>query len=114
MQTLELMCTHILNITRKLIYCRTITFFNCIQYVLNRYSTILENVLILVVLMSIDGVFKLSAYADDITLFISNYTDIFALQDIINLYESVSNSRVNWNKACGSAKGGFNGCITAC
>ena len=56
--------------------------------------------------MPIDGVFKLSAYADDVTLFISKYTDLIALQEIINMYESASNSRVNWNKTCGLALGG--------
>ena len=58
--------------------------------------------------MPIDGVFKLSAYADDVTLFISKYTDLIALQEIINMYESASNSRVNWNKTCGLALGGLN------
>ena len=40
-----------------------------------------------------DGVFKLSAYADDVTLLMCKYTDLIALHEIINMYESASNSR---------------------
>ena len=58
--------------------------------------------------LPLDGVCKLSAYADDVTLFLSQPTDIVAIQALIQSYESVSNAKVNWQKTCGLSLGGWN------
>ncbi len=43
----------------------------------------------------------LSAYADDITVFITGKEDITILTNIINLYEKASSAKVNWTKSEG-------------
>lgn len=51
----------------------------------------------------------LSAYADDITVFISNQDDITILNQTLGLYERASSARVNWSKSEGFIVGGWEG-----
>ncbi|KAJ3605666.1 hypothetical protein NHX12_027711 [Muraenolepis orangiensis] len=41
----------------------------------------------------------LSAYADDISIFVSSQRDVQCLQDTLSLYERASSARVNWAKS---------------
>lgn len=41
----------------------------------------------------------LPAYADDVTVFISNQSDVVCLQNALALYEKASSARVNWAKS---------------
>lgn len=44
---------------------------------------------------------KVSAYADDISVFIKNENDIRVLKESLDLYEKASSARVNWSKSEG-------------
>lgn len=50
---------------------------------------------------------KVSAYADDITVFIKNKSDVEALKESLNVYEKASSARVNWNKSEGFIMGNW-------
>lgn len=41
----------------------------------------------------------LSAYADDITVFVNNVQDVNDLSDALNVYEKASSAKVNWDKS---------------
>jgi len=41
----------------------------------------------------------LSAYADDITVFVNNAGDINCLSEALSLYEKASSAKVNWAKS---------------
>lgn len=41
----------------------------------------------------------LSAYADDITVFVNNTQDVKFLSDALDVYEKASSSKVNWDKS---------------
>ena len=41
---------------------------------------------------------SLSAYADDVTIFVTSQHDIQTLEQELSLYERASSARVNWNK----------------
>ncbi|KAJ3582193.1 hypothetical protein NHX12_015766, partial [Muraenolepis orangiensis] len=41
----------------------------------------------------------LSAYADDVSIFVSSQRDVQCLQDTLSLYERASSARVNWAKS---------------
>ncbi len=41
----------------------------------------------------------LSAYADDITVFVNNTQDDTFLSDALDVYEKASSSKVNWDKS---------------
>ncbi len=41
----------------------------------------------------------LSAYADDITVFVNNTQDDKFLSDALDVYEKASSSKVNWDKS---------------
>ncbi len=40
-----------------------------------------------------------SAYADDVSVFITGQADVKCLQDTLSLYEGASSARVNWAKS---------------
>ncbi|KAJ3612006.1 hypothetical protein NHX12_020285 [Muraenolepis orangiensis] len=42
---------------------------------------------------------KLSAYADDVSIFVSSQRDVQCLQDTLSLYERASSAKVNWAKS---------------
>lgn len=46
-----------------------------------------------------DKVFKLSAYADDIVIFIKEQSDVSKLTKILSDFMVVSSAKVNWNKS---------------
>ena len=55
---------------------------------------------------SLTGTFKsergfptLSAYADDVNIFVSNQGDVLGLKDTLSLYEKESSAWVNWAKS---------------
>ena len=53
---------------------------------------------------SVPGVMKgptiaLSAYADDVTVFITGASDVKVLSNALKLYEGASSARVNWEKS---------------
>ena len=48
-----------------------------------------------------DGTIKLTAYADDVNLYVTQSSDINIINIILSTYQSVSNAKVNWNKSCG-------------
>ena len=54
-----------------------------------------------------DGTVKLTAYADDINLYVTHPRDIIAIHNIINVYQTVSNAKVNWTKSCGLKVNGW-------
>ena len=44
---------------------------------------------------------KLTAYADDVNLYVTQSSDINIINNILSTYQSVSNAKVNWPKSCG-------------
>ncbi len=50
---------------------------------------------------------KVSAYTDDITVFIKNKRDVEALTESLNVYEKASSARVNWDKSEGFIMGNW-------
>ena len=53
------------------------------------------------VTLPLDGTIKLTAYADDVNLYVTQSSDINIINSILSTYQSVSNAKVNWNKPCG-------------
>ena len=47
------------------------------------------------------GTIKLTAYADDVNLYVTQSSDINIINSILSTYLSVCNAKVNWNKSCG-------------
>jgi len=48
---------------------------------------------------SLDSKMFLSAYADDITVFVNHTQDIKCLSEVLSLYEKASSAKVNWAKS---------------
>ena len=57
--------------------------------------------------LPLDGTIKLTAYADDVNLYETQYSDINIINSIHSTYQSLSNAKVNWTKSCGLK---MNGC----
>ena len=54
-----------------------------------------------------DGTIKLTAYADDVNLYVTPSSDINIINSILYTYQSVSNAKVNWTKSCGLKMNGW-------
>lgn len=65
-----------------------------IEPLLQRLRTVLEGVS----LKDYDGIFKLSAYADDVVVFINSQTDVDSLWRTLKDFELISAAKVNWSK----------------
>ena len=59
------------------------------------------------VTLPLDGTIKLTAYADDVNLYVTQSSDINIINSILSTYQSVSNAKVNWNKSCGLKMNGW-------
>ena len=51
--------------------------------------------------LPLDGTIKLTAYADDVNLYVTQSSDINIINSILCTYQSVSNGKVNWTKHAG-------------
>ena len=51
--------------------------------------------------LPLDGTIKLTAYADDVNLYVTQSSDINIINSILSSYQSVSNAKVTWTKSCG-------------
>ena len=54
-----------------------------------------------------DDTIKLTAYADDVNLYVTQSSDINIINSILSTYQSVSNAKVNWTKSCGLKMNGW-------
>ena len=54
-----------------------------------------------------NGTIKLTAYADDVNLYVTQSSDINIINSILSRYQSVSNAKVNWTKSCGLKMNGW-------
>ncbi len=52
-----------------------------------------------VTLTGCNSVFKLSAYADDVVIFVKNQDDINSLVECINNFNVLSSAKINWGKS---------------
>ncbi len=52
-----------------------------------------------VTLLGCNSVFKLSAYADDVVIFVKNQDDINSLVECINDFNVLSSAKINWGKS---------------
>ena len=50
--------------------------------------------------LPLDGTIKLTAYADDVNLYVTQSGDINIINSILSTYQSVSNAKVNWTRSC--------------
>ena len=57
--------------------------------------------------LPLDGTIKLTAYADDVNLYVTQSSDINIINSILSTYQSVSNANVNGTKSCGLIKNGW-------
>ena len=57
--------------------------------------------------LSLDGTIKVTAYANDVNLYVTQSSDINIINSIISTYQSVSNANVNWTKSCGLKMNGL-------
>ena len=57
--------------------------------------------------LRLDGTFKLTAYADDGNLYVTQFSDINIINSILSTYQSVSYAKVNWTKSCGLKMNGW-------
>ena len=57
--------------------------------------------------LSLDGTIKLTAYTDDVNLYVTQSSDINIINSILSTYQSMSTAKVNWTKSCGLK---INGC----
>ena len=57
--------------------------------------------------LPLDGTIKLTAYADDVNLYVTQSSDINIINGILSTYQSVSNAKVNWTKSCGLKTNGW-------
>ena len=48
---------------------------------------------------NLDRPLTVSAYADDVNIFVSSQGDVQCLQDTLSLFEKASSARVNWAKS---------------
>ena len=55
----------------------------------------------------LDGTIKLTTYADDVNLYVTQSSDINIINSILSTYQSVSNAKVNWTKSCGLKMNGW-------
>ena len=55
--------------------------------------------------LPLDGTIKLTAYADDVNLYVTQVSDINIINSIFSTYQSVS--KVNWTKSCGLKMNGW-------
>ena len=61
-----------------------------------------------VITLPLDGTIKLTAYADDVNLYVTQSCDINIINSILSPYQSVSIAKVNWTKSCGLKINGWN------
>ena len=54
-----------------------------------------------------DDTIKLTAYADDVKLYVTQSSDINIITSILSTYQSVYNAKVNWTKSCGLKMNGW-------
>ena len=57
--------------------------------------------------LPLDGTIKLTAYADDVNVYVTQSSDINIIYSILSTYQSVSNAKVNWTKSCGLKMNGW-------
>ena len=57
--------------------------------------------------LPLDGTIKLTAYTDDVNLYVTHSSDINIINSILSTYQSVSNAKVNWTKSCGLKMNGW-------
>ena len=57
--------------------------------------------------LPLDGAIKLTAYVDDVNLYVTQSSDINIINSIRSTYQSVSNVNVNWTKSCGLKMNGW-------
>ena len=57
--------------------------------------------------LRLDGTIKLTAYADDVNLYVTQSSDINIINSILSTYQSVSNAKVNWTKSYGLKMNGW-------
>ena len=57
--------------------------------------------------LPLDGTIKLTAYADDVNLYVTQSSDINIINSILSTYQSVSNAKANWTKSCGVKMNGW-------
>ena len=54
---------------------------------------------------------KVSAYTDDITIFVSHRMDILAVKEVVVRYEKVAGTKINFDKSEGLQLGAWRGAI---
>ena len=57
--------------------------------------------------LPLDVTIKLTAYADDVNLYVTQSSDINIINSILSTYQSVSIASVNWTKSCGLKMNGW-------
>ena len=57
--------------------------------------------------LPLDGTIKLTAYADDVNLYVTQSTYINIINSILSTYQSVCNAELNWTKSCGLKMNGW-------
>ena len=67
----------------------------------------LRNELFQRITLILDGTIKLTAYVDDVSLYVTQSSDINILNSILSTYQSVSNAKVNWTNSCGLKMNGW-------
>ena len=50
--------------------------------------------------LPLDDTIKLTAYADDLNVYVTQSSDINIINSILSTYQPVSNGKVNWTKSC--------------
>lgn len=56
---------------------------------------------------------RLSAYADDIVIFVKNQTEVDSLSLMVDRFRRISSAKVNWEKGCALQIGKWSGGIKA-
>ena len=57
--------------------------------------------------LPLDGTIKLTAYADDVNLYVTQSSDINIINSILSTCQSLSNAKVNWSKSFGLKMNGW-------
>ena len=57
--------------------------------------------------LPLDGIIKLTAYADDVNLYVTQSSDINIINSLLSTYQSVSNAKVNWTQSFGLKRNGW-------
>ena len=57
--------------------------------------------------LPLDGTIKLTAYADDVNLYVTQSSDTNIINSIVSTYQSVSTAKVSWTKSCGLKMNGW-------